>query len=172
MSIEWWFSMRTVIVVCGVLVVAIGLGTVFTVAKAQQAVPPRVVPVLAPQMMPGEPLTAKRCELYTAEERYGQCRDGSVTMSGRDGKIRHVTMDTQNTDLNIGQVLAEWGTPVGADYTRQGVVAVYWLDRYVNVLPDEPFNPRTRVVSMTYSSYRFAPQMHHSWRGFMVSRGR
>jgi hypothetical protein len=159
--------MRVVTVICGLLLLAVFAGTVLVVAEAHQDQVINEIPTPEASLTPGQVHTDEHCTISVFDGRYSYCQNGRLTVTMIDRVIKYVTIDTHDRGLSIGQVLNEWGPPIGADYTRYGTIAVYWADRYVHLLPDDTFGPGTRVNSVTYSLYRYSTQMHKLWRGFM-----
>src|SRR5947207_11098456 len=132
--------MRLLMAMCVVLVVLLCAATIVLVVQAQQNRAGLAALSLDRNLMPGHPMNNDFCADSEIQMRYRYCRDTHLTITVTKGVIRQVTIDTQDSGLNIGQVVAEWGSPIAADYTRYGTIAVYWADRYAYVAPDDHFS--------------------------------
>jgi hypothetical protein len=155
------FVVLPTLLLLGALLTALCLVIVATPANH----PLREVPTVGTHLMPGQKVPyGIACRLYVPDFKYRYCvmADMSLTAEGR--QIVEVSVFTYRSGLEIGDVLVQWGEPLGADYSTPHAVRLYWPQRHVYVLTQGTFGPSSRVGFVVYGNL----EAHYGhWQGFI-----
>lgn len=134
--------------------------------------PPPVVstiPKIDEQYLPGHARPASlNCEVYVPPNyEYKYCSmhtNVHIIIKGHTIYRTYLFLEKQST-LTIGELINEWGQPIGAHYSNYGALNVYWTGRFVGIFANNHFSPYS-----TISFIGFGPPIQDKfdhWRGFI-----
>ncbi len=147
--------------IAGVFLLALGLGNVM--AEARNRPNGSRIPALDSRLLPGNPAPfGLDCAVVRHEIDNQFCDLGAIYLIVNEGKITYTFMGTYGTGLTIGDMMNDWGTPIGAEYNPFSV-SIYWPDRYAYVYIGNLFSPSSRVGYVTYGK---SHRIFGEWRGY------
>jgi len=115
------------------------------------------------RLLPGNPAPfGLDCAVVYHEVGNEFCDLGNIYLIINDGQITDTFVATYGSGLTIGDMLNEWGRPVGADYNPYSV-SIYWSDRYAHVYIGALFTQGSRVGYVPYGKPRRA---YSDWDGY------
>lgn len=144
------------------VVVFVVVVTAFTLLVRRQPITP--LPAFGQGYMPGDTLT--RWPSCTHEVGYPlYCYDDSYSLIvGQAGKLEGADKWRVTSDMTLGAITVNLGTPTGAIYNMYYYV-VTWGDWYSFVFDDAPMSPTVVVSSFGWST-RPINDAVVPWRGF------
>src|SRR5579871_6297528 len=158
------------------LALALGMGLMMAlfIVLGLPGKPVQIVPTIPASLLPGQiPPPGLVCSFYEPDPAWRDCQSNSgIDLEIQDGRIQHSYVFTYTSGLRVGDVLAVWGTPQGADYSGWGSVELAWaakgrLDHWLYALTDGAFSPLSRVGFVAFGPL---DNITGPWRGFCQAR--
>jgi hypothetical protein len=122
-------------------------------------------PALAADLQPGHDLpNGLLCRLALPDVYARTCvvREGLTVVTKRD-VIQHVYLLTYPDGLRIGQVMLDWGAPIGISRGWASAVEVIWPDKTAYVVVQPSFSPLSRVGFLSFGK---PTSPFTTWRGY------